>query len=151
MLISSFLWPHSGKASVLTLPRGNCDQGSRPWLKLGNVSKGHEFKSCLHQGVGFIFPCQDVGHVRFTGNVTPCSPSPLELCNHLKKFTSLISGQSRKDTVKLVGRCILLSQWGRPQALPARLQCLLQNCKRECHSHVSSSSNSSHSAMSQDT
>ena len=110
MLISSFLWPHSEKASVFTLPRENCDQSSRPWMNLGNMSEGHKLKSCLHQGVRFIFPCQDVGRVRFTGNVTPCSPSPLELCNHLKKFTSLISEQSHKDTIKLVGKCILMGR-----------------------------------------
>lgn len=86
MLISSFLWPHSEKASVFTLPRENCDQSSRPWMNLGNMSEGHKLKSCLHQGVRFIFPCQDVGCVRFTGNVTPCSPSPPEICNRLKKI-----------------------------------------------------------------
>lgn len=78
------------------------------------------------------FSLSGCGACKIHRECTPCSPSPLELCNHLKKFTSLISGQSHKDTAKLVGKCILLSQWGRPQVPPATLQCCLQNCKREC-------------------
>lgn len=71
-----------------------------------------------------------LGRVIFRGcySLSLLSP-PLSHQNSViisKKITSLISWQSHRN-IKIIGRCVLQSQSGRPQVPPATLQWVLQN------------------------